>query len=154
MDWLSDQELVQIELPEFDDTTVAEADWNWVDVGSIADFPRNGGSAVKYGKSQIAVFRFDEMDQWYATQNMCPHKREFVLSRGIIGDQAGEPKVACPLHKKTFSLETGGCMSGEDYKIQTFEVQIEGDRVQLRLPPIESLDEVLATGLHCASACS
>ena len=45
--------------------------------------------------------------QWYACQNLCPHKQEMVLARGIIGDQQGVPKVACPLHKKTFSLESG-----------------------------------------------
>ena len=65
-------------------------------VGKVWDFPHDGGATIKYGKTQIAVFNFASRGEWYATQNMCPHRREFVLSRGMIGDQNGKPKVACP----------------------------------------------------------
>ena len=104
------------------------------------DFPHDGGATIKYGRTQIAVFNFASRGEWYATQNMCPHRREFVLSRGMIGDQNGKPKVACPVHKKTFSLESGQCLSGEDYSVQVFPVKIEGDDVYLQLPPVEELD--------------
>ena len=80
------------------------------------------------------MFRFDSRDQWYACQNTCPHKREAVLSRGIIGDQQGIPKVACPLHKKTFSLESGECLSGDPYSVEVFPVRVEGDDVFVQLP--------------------
>jgi nitrite reductase (NADH) small subunit len=56
---------------------------------------------------------------------MCPHKYEMALSRGIIGDSSNEPKVACPFHKKTFSLKSGACMSGDPYEIETYPVKIE-----------------------------
>ena len=100
---------------------------DWVHVGNVGDFPIDGGRAIKYGATQIAVFRFESRDEWYATENTCPHKREAVLSRGIIGDQQGEPKVACPLHKKTFSLQSGKCLSGENYRVQVFPVRVDGD---------------------------
>jgi NAD(P)H-dependent nitrite reductase small subunit len=125
----------------------------WVKVGHVDDFPLEGGAAVKYGKCQIAVFHFSSRDEWYATQNMCPHKRAFVLSRGIIGDQAGVPKVACPLHKKTFSLETGDCLSDADYSIRVFPVKVEEDEVYVELPPQNDLDAELATELHCIRGC-
>ena len=85
-----------------------------------ARFPTDGGATIKYGKVQIAVFNFASRGEWYACQNMCPHKKAFVLSRGIIGDTNGTPKVACPLHKKTFSLDTGECLSGEEYAVRSF----------------------------------
>ncbi|HLJ11316.1 MAG TPA: nitrite reductase large subunit NirB, partial [Planctomycetaceae bacterium] len=132
----------------------AEHATRWINVGSIDDFPKDGGSTIKYGKCQIAVFRMESRGQWYATQNMCPHKNAFVLSRGIVGDQSGIPKVACPLHKKTYSLETGSCLSGEEYAIRVFPVKIDGEDVYVELPPEQILDAELATDLHCIGECT
>jgi nitrite reductase (NADH) large subunit len=128
----------------------------WVTVGNVADFPRDGGATIKYGRSQIAVFNVTSRGQWYATQNMCPHKKAFVLSRGIVGDAVGEPKVACPLHKKTFSLASGESLQGEEYRIRTFPVRIDGEQVQVQFPPEDALDQLLATDIGCrlATACN
>jgi nitrite reductase (NADH) large subunit len=126
----------------------------WVAVGHADDFPIDGGATVKYGKSQIAVFNFASRGQWYATQNMCPHKKAFVLSRGIVGAVGDEPKVACPLHKKTFSLESGESLQGEEYRIKTFPVKVENGKVYVELPPPESLDPVMATEIGCKLATS
>src|SRR6185312_12816332 len=130
----------------------AKANFQWVEVGYADDFPIDGGATVKYGKSQIAVFNFASRKKWYATQNMCPHKRAFVLSRGIIGSAGDTPKVACPLHKKTFSLETGESIQGEEYRIKTFRVKVENGRVFVELPPPEVLDPVMATEIGCKLA--
>ncbi len=51
----------------------------------------------------------------------------------MIGTQAGEPKVACPFHKKTFSLQTGACLSGDEYKIKTYEVRAEDGWVYVEI---------------------
>jgi nitrite reductase (NADH) large subunit len=126
---------------------------SWVQVGKVWDFPTDGGATVKYGQVQIAVFNFTSRGEWYATQNMCPHRREFVLSRGMIGDQKGTPKVACPVHKKTYALESGQCLSGDNYSLRTFAVKVEGDDVYLHLPPTEVLDAELATAATCNKAC-
>ncbi len=131
----------------------ADAQPSWVVVGNVDDFPLEGGAAVKYGNSQIAVFCFTGRNQWYACQNMCPHKREFVLSRGIIGSRGDEPKVACPLHKKTFSLDSGQCLSGEPYTVKVFPVRVVNEQVQLLLPPEDQLNALLATDLHRVRAC-
>ncbi len=128
------------------------SEMGWVMVGLADDFPNDGGATVKYGKSQIAVFNFASRSQWYATQNMCPHKRAFVLSRGIIGTAGDEPKVACPLHKKTFSLETGESLQGEEYRLKTFRVQLENGKVFVELPPPEVLDPLMATDIGCTLA--
>ena len=132
----------------------AESDTSWVHVGKVWDFPVDGGGTVKYGQAQIAVFNFASRGQWYATQNMCPHKKAFVLSRGMVGDASGVPKVACPLHKKTFSLESGESLQGEEYRIRTFPVRIDEDDVYLDLPPSEVLDGQLATEIGCRLATS
>lgn len=128
----------------------------WVQVGTADDFPVDGGSAIKYGRTQIAVFNFSSRGEWYATQNMCPHRKAFILSRGMIGDHRGSPKVACPLHKKTFSLKTGESLQDEEFNIRTFPVKVENGSVYLDLPPIEILDKLLATEIGCklATSCS
>lgn len=130
-----------------------DAQPQWIRVGRVADFPLEGGAAIKYGRVQIAVFHFTSRGEWYASQNMCPHKRAFVLSRGIIGSQGDVPKVACPLHKKTFSLESGGCLSGDELSVKVFPVKVVDDHVYLRLPPEDQLNALLATELHCVTAC-
>lgn len=129
---------------------------NWIPVGQADDFPIDGGATVKYGRVQIAVFNFASRGEWYACQNMCPHRKAFVLSRGMIGDAKGLPKVACPLHKKTFSLQTGESLQDEEYNIRTFPVKVENGAVFVELPPTEVLDELLATEIGCklATSCS
>jgi nitrite reductase (NADH) large subunit len=124
----------------------------WVRVGQVEDFPQDGGAAIKYGDVQIAVFNFTSRGQWYACQNMCPHKNAFVLSRGIVGSAGDVPKVSCPLHKKPFSLETGECLSGEDFSVKVFPVKVDDGAVYLHLPPQSQLDALLATQLHRWSA--
>jgi len=60
--------------------------------------------------------------------------------------------VACPLHKKPFSLKTGECLSGEDLSVKVFPVKVADDQVFLELPPQEQLDALLATELHSIAA--
>jgi nitrite reductase (NADH) small subunit len=94
-----------------------------------SDVPINGGVCVKYHHQQIALFHFTRRGEWYATQNECPHRKQMVLSRGIIGTQQGEPKVACPFHKRTFSLRTGECLNDDGCSIKTYPVKVEGEKV-------------------------
>lgn len=112
--------------------SVAENDAKiWFKVGVISDFPENSGACIKYKTKQIAVYNFTRTGKWYATQNLCPHKMEMVLSLGMIGDKDDIPKVACPMHKKNFSLEDGSNLAGEDLKIATYPVKIEDENVYI-----------------------
>lgn len=106
----------------------------WFMACSVDDVPENGGACVKYGEEQIAVYNFARRGEWFATQNMCPHKRQMVLSRGMIGSHGEhcEPKVACPFHKKTFSLLTGDCLNSDDCEsIKTYPVKVKEGMVYI-----------------------
>jgi nitrite reductase (NADH) large subunit len=107
-------------------------DRGFVRVASLRDVPTEGGIAVQYGDAQIALFRAS--GELYATQNRCPHTNATVLSRGIVGDDHGAPKVACPLHKRTFDLRSGACLSKDAGPIATFPVRVEGDDILVELP--------------------
>ena len=56
-----------------------------------------------------------------------------VLARGMIGStgDACEPKVACPFHKKTFSLLSGECLGDDDYRIKVYPVKVSGGKVYI-----------------------
>ncbi|MEM6644356.1 MAG: nitrite reductase small subunit NirD [Bacteroidota bacterium] len=94
-------------------------------------FPEDGGLNVKLGELQIAIFKFSHRNEWYATQNLCPHKNQMILSRGMIGSEAGEPKVACPFHKTTFSLHTGKNLNGNECDLATYPVKVENGEVHV-----------------------
>ncbi|WP_066220979.1 nitrite reductase small subunit NirD [Formosa haliotis] len=103
----------------------------WFKAAKVSDFPKNGGACVKYKDKQIAVYYFERRNQWYACQNACPHKLEMVLSRGMIGDEKGIPKIACPMHKKTFSLVTGENLNGDLDAISIYPVKVEDNFVYI-----------------------
>jgi nitrite reductase (NADH) small subunit len=52
-----------------------------------------------------------------------------ALSRGMIGSMEGDPKIACPFHKKSFSLVTGACLNGDECSIKTYPVKVENGMV-------------------------
>ncbi|KAI0440897.1 nitrite reductase [Xylaria telfairii] len=55
-----------------------------------ADATPNGISAnIKRGDTQLALWRV--RGRYYATQQMCPHKRTFALSEGLIGQEVLPP---------------------------------------------------------------
>ena len=101
----------------------------------VTDVPSDGGACVSFGDEQIAIFNFSRRNQWYATENRCPHKQQMALSRGMTGSagEQCEPKVACPFHKKTFSLVTGECLSGDEYKIRTYPVKVENGKIYVSI---------------------
>jgi len=105
----------------------------WFAACRTEDVPDNGGVCVKYKDNQIALFHFTRKNEWYATQNECPHRQQMALSRGMIGTQGDEPKIACPFHKKTFSLQTGECLSGDECSIKTYAVKVEAGQVYIKV---------------------
>jgi nitrite reductase (NAD(P)H) len=110
--------------------------------------PAVSSANVKRGNTQLAVFKIK--GKYYATQQMCPHKRAFILSDGLIGDDdSGKFWVSCPYHKRNFELngeQAGRCSNDETLNIATFPVECRDDGwVYVKLPPVEELDSVLGT---------
>jgi nitrite reductase (NADH) small subunit len=57
-----------------------------------------------------------------------------VLSRGIVGDRAGEPTVASPMYKQVFSLLDGRCLDETDVAVPRYPVRLVDGWVQVELP--------------------
>jgi nitrite reductase (NADH) small subunit len=113
-------------------STIQSTTTSWFFACKTSDVPANGGVCVKYKDEQIALFYFARRNEWYATQNLCPHRQQMALSRGMTGTVKDEPKVACPFHKKTFSLKDGRCLSDEtECSLTTYPVKIMDDMVYI-----------------------
>ncbi|MBK1877354.1 nitrite reductase small subunit NirD [Pelagicoccus mobilis] len=104
----------------------------WTVVGKAEEFAEDLGSCIEMGGEQIAIFKLSD-GEWYATQNMCPHEKKMVLSRGLTGDANGEPKITCPLHKRSFSLNTGECITDNETScLKTYPVKEEDGKVLIQ----------------------
>ena len=119
----------------------------WIPVCRVDDVPEDGGACVLYEGVQIAIFHLAARGEWYAVQNRCPHWHEMVLWRGMTGEHEGVPKIACPMHKRAFSLQTGACLSDEQLALHTFAVRVVDDTVLLKRP---AADVLAAERMRCA----
>ncbi|GGB94490.1 MULTISPECIES: nitrite reductase small subunit NirD [Dyadobacter] len=113
--------------------TETESKVIWHMACHVEDIPEDGGGCAFIEGKQIAIFNFARRGEWFATDNECPHRQQMAVARGMIGSQEDEPKVACPFHKKTFSLRSGQCLNDESYKISTFPVMVKENRVYIGL---------------------
>ena len=105
----------------------------WEDVCALDDIlPWTGVCALLAGR-QVAIVRTG--DAVYALDNLDPFSRAFVLSRGIVGDRGGIPKIASPIFKQTFDLRTGQCLEKPEVRVPTHEVRVERGRILVHREP-------------------
>lgn len=123
------------------------SDLAWQPLIEATHFDNFSSAQVKRGDTMLAIFKVK--GKYYATQQMCPHKRAFVLSDGLVGEADGQYWVSCPFHKRNFDLngsEAGRCSNDEAMNIATFPAEEKADGwVYLKLPPVEELDALLGT---------
>ena len=105
----------------------------WVDVCPLERLTPGRGVCALVGGLQVAVFRIAG-EEIYAISNFDPFSGAFVLSRGIVGSRAERLKVASPVYKQSFDLETGVCLDDATISVRTFEVRTEGGMVQVAAP--------------------
>jgi nitrite reductase (NADH) small subunit len=115
----------------------------WVDVCLLDKLIPGRGVCALVGPFQVAVFRIAPPrsagrsgpgEEIYALSNYDPFSRAFVLSRGIVGSRAERLKVASPVYKQSFDLETGVCLDDATVSVPTFEVRVVDGTVQVASP--------------------
>ena len=67
----------------------------------------------------------------FALSNYDPFSQAFVISRGIVGDRDGTPKIASPIFKQSFALETGVCLDDPMVVLPSYPVRVHRGRVHL-----------------------
>ena len=110
--------------------TDKEPDLDWTDVCALDDvLPGTGGAALVEGQ-QIAIVRSRD-GRVFALSNFDPFSKAFVIARGIVGDKGGVVKIASPIYKQSFSLETGECLDDPSVRLATYPVRVVGGRIQV-----------------------
>ena len=103
----------------------------WAGVCDLSDILPNTGVCVALHGQQVAVYRLPG-DAVYAISNYDPFSKANVLSRGIVGDRGGKPKVASPIYKQSFCLRTGRCLDDENVSVNAFEARVRHGIVEIR----------------------
>ncbi len=91
--------------------------------------PERGVAALVDGE-QVAVFLLRDGDV-VAIDNHDPFSEADVLSRGLIGDVAGDPTVASPVYKQRFSLRTGRCIEDPTVTVRTWPTRLVEGRIEV-----------------------
>ena len=99
-------------------------------VGNVIDFEEGRGKAVPVEGRMVAVFRRGE--KWFAIDDLCPHMGA-SLAEGHLEDNT----VTCPWHAWRFCIADGTWEDNPRLKVDTFEVRVVGDEVQVRERPSE-----------------
>lgn len=103
---------------------------SWLTVCALDDILPNTGVCALVDGQQVAIFRVGQ-NELYAIDNFDPFSKAYVLSRGIVGDRGGIPKVASPIYKQNFNLKTGECFDDASVSVKTFAVQLVDNQVQI-----------------------
>jgi nitrite reductase (NADH) small subunit len=114
-----------------------------------AIYPDTGVCALVEGR-QVAVFRLSD-GTLHAVSNYDPFSQANVLSRGIVGDRGGEPKIASPIYKQTFNLRTGVCYDDTGVRLDVYRVRRRSGMVEVFSAPVAArapeLDDETLDGL-------
>ena len=123
---MSMQVLLEVARPE------AEVEVDWRDVCAIDDVLPGAGVAALLDGEQIAIVR-TRADRFFALSNFDPFSKAFVIARGIVGDRAGVAKIASPIYKQNFSLESGQCLDDPSVRLQVFPIRVQAGRGQVSI---------------------
>jgi nitrite reductase (NADH) small subunit len=123
---------------------------DWVEVCSYDSiYPDTGVCALVDGR-QVAVYHLSD-GSLHAVSNFDPFSQANVLSRGIVGDRNGDPKVASPIYKQTFNLRTGVCYEDPTVRLDVYRVRRRSGMVEVFAVPVAAthsdLDEQTLDGL-------
>jgi nitrite reductase (NADH) small subunit len=115
---------------------------DWVEVCRYdAIYPDTGVCALIDGR-QVALFRLTD-GTLRAVSNYDPFSQANVLSRGIVGDRMGEPKIASPIYKQTFNLRTGVCYEDPTVRLDVYRVRRRRGVVEVFSAPVDATEPEL-----------
>ncbi|WP_187488565.1 nitrite reductase large subunit NirB [Duffyella gerundensis] len=107
----------------------------WSAICPPETIPAQAGIGARLGNHRIALFRFD--GALYALDDIEPGTQASVLSRGLLGDVAGEPVLISPLYKQRFRLRDGQSLEQADRRLRCWPVKEQGGMVWVANAPLD-----------------
>jgi nitrite reductase (NADH) small subunit/3-phenylpropionate/trans-cinnamate dioxygenase ferredoxin subunit len=101
---------------------------DFVTVAKVGDIPSGEGRAFAVSGRMVAVFNED--GKYSAIDDFCPH-----MGASLAGGYLENGIVTCPWHAWRFGICDGRWCDNPKVKIDAFEVRIENDEIQVRVPP-------------------
>jgi nitrite reductase (NADH) small subunit len=102
----------------------------WTRVCRLDQLTPGRGAVARVRGDQVALFRVrtaDDEDEVFALGNLDPFSGAQVLSRGIVGDGRGVPKVTSPVYKQGFELRTGACLDDPAVSVPSYPVTVSDE---------------------------
>lgn len=106
----------------------------WSEICPLEAIPPEAGIGARLGSVRIALFRMG--DDCYALEDREPGSEARVLSRGILGDVAGEPVVISPLYKQRVRLRDGQSLDNPQHQLRCWPVKLEDGQVWVANRPL------------------
>jgi 3-phenylpropionate/trans-cinnamate dioxygenase ferredoxin component len=99
----------------------------WQSVANVADIPPEHVAVFQVGDHDVAICNVD--GQFYAIDDLCTHDGGSLDQGELEGDE-----IECPRHGARFDVRTGAAIQLPAFEpVETHEVQLEGDTVQVGL---------------------
>jgi nitrite reductase (NADH) small subunit len=109
---------------------------SFTEVLRLADLPVGRIKAVTIDDRRVAISH--TANGFFATDNTCPHRGGPLAEGDLIGDE-----IVCPWHLWGFDVRTGLCPGNAEFTVATHEVQVDGDRILVKLSPVRETSGVL-----------
>ncbi|MFV1963756.1 MAG: Rieske (2Fe-2S) protein [Acidimicrobiia bacterium] len=100
---------------------------DFVFVAKVGSIPEGQAETFTVGGRLVAVF--NDGGAYYALDDACPHMGA-SLAAGPLSDGI----VVCPWHAWRFCVRDGSWCDDPSLKADCFEVRVEGDEIQVRVP--------------------
>jgi nitrite reductase (NADH) small subunit len=98
-----------------------------VTVARVGAIVEGRGITCQVGERLLAVFLSD--GSYQAIDDLCPH-----MGASLGAGEVCDGVVTCPWHAWRFSICDGTWRDNPKLKVGHYEVRVEGDEVQVRVP--------------------
>ena len=99
---------------------------DFITVAKLSDVKEGEGKVVTTNGKTMALFNVD--GKIYAIDNTCKHQG------GPLGEGTCDGNVVtCPWHQWKYDVTTGVNVGNPQVKVDTFEVQVEGDEIKVKV---------------------